>query len=130
MDRLILPFTPRFITLTLAAVVTVTIIVIMASTGASGIFWWLCLAVFGGLSALGLHDLLQERHAILRNYPIAAHLRFFFEEIESGRNLGVMRSASDVHRSNVRPRPRPLLGVRAARRAETSASGDVCSSAG
>jgi glutamate synthase domain-containing protein 2 len=31
--------------------------------------------------ALGLHDLFQTRHAILRNYPIAAHLRFLLEGI-------------------------------------------------
>ena len=34
-----------------------------------------------GLAALGLHDLFQRRHAILRNYPIAAHLRFALESI-------------------------------------------------
>jgi len=28
-----------------------------------------------------LRDLLQPKHAILRNYPIAAHLRFLFEKI-------------------------------------------------
>ena len=31
--------------------------------------------------ALGIHDLTQSRHAILRNYPITAYLRFFFEDI-------------------------------------------------
>ncbi|MFN6978049.1 MAG: FMN-binding glutamate synthase family protein [Gemmobacter sp.] len=39
------------------------------------------LAVFAGLSALGLRDLFQTRHAVLRNYPIAAHLRFLLESI-------------------------------------------------
>jgi glutamate synthase domain-containing protein 2 len=43
---------------------------------------WLLLAGAAGLvSAVGLHDLLQTRHAILRNYPILAHIRFFFETI-------------------------------------------------
>ncbi len=32
-------------------------------------------------SILGLRDFFQPRHAILRNYPIAAHLRFLFEKI-------------------------------------------------
>ncbi len=67
MHRLLLPFTPRFITFTLAAVTTLAIAIIMATTGASGVVWWLCLAAAGGLSALGVYDLLQERHAILRN---------------------------------------------------------------
>lgn len=36
-----------------------------------------CLAIL----ALGAHDLTQTRHAILRNYPVAAHLRFLLEHI-------------------------------------------------
>lgn len=36
---------------------------------------------FAGLSAIGLHDLFQTRHAILRNYPIMAHMRFFLESV-------------------------------------------------
>ena len=39
------------------------------------------LLVFGFFAALGVRDLLQPRHAILRNYPIIAHLRFIFEKI-------------------------------------------------
>src|SRR5215468_965452 len=44
---------------------------------------WLAgpLGFFGFFSALGLRDYFQRRHAILRNYPIAAHLRFLFETI-------------------------------------------------
>jgi glutamate synthase domain-containing protein 2 len=37
--------------------------------------------VFAGLTALGIRDLVQKDHAVLRNYPIAAHLRFLLEEI-------------------------------------------------
>ncbi len=37
----------------------------------------LCLVVL----AIGFHDLTQTHHAILRNYPITAHLRFFLEQI-------------------------------------------------
>ncbi len=81
MDRLILPFTPRFITFTVAIVGTLATIALIMATPSSGVIWWLCLAAFSGLSAIGLYDLLQEHHAILRNYPIAAHLRFIFEEI-------------------------------------------------
>jgi hypothetical protein len=39
------------------------------------------LAFLGFVSILGLRDLLQSRHANLRNYPITAHLRFLFEKI-------------------------------------------------
>jgi glutamate synthase domain-containing protein 2 len=40
---------------------------------------WLCAIVPALLVALGLYDMSQSRHAILRNYPIWGHLRFFFE---------------------------------------------------
>jgi glutamate synthase domain-containing protein 2 len=39
------------------------------------------LAFFGLFSVIGLRDFFQPRHAILRNYPITAHLRFLFEKI-------------------------------------------------
>ena len=35
--------------------------------------------VGAGLVALGLRDLLQTRHALLRNYPLIGHLRFLLE---------------------------------------------------
>ncbi len=33
------------------------------------------------LALLGLHDLLQTRHSILRNYPVIGHMRFLMETI-------------------------------------------------
>jgi glutamate synthase domain-containing protein 2 len=39
------------------------------------------LAVFAALALVGLSDLVQRKHAILRNYPIAGHLRFLLEKI-------------------------------------------------
>ncbi len=41
--------------------------------------WWP--TVFLMLSLLGLYDLQQSHHAILRNYPIIGHLRFMLETI-------------------------------------------------
>ena len=35
--------------------------------------------VFAGLVATGVHDVVQTRRAILRNYPVIGHLRFLFE---------------------------------------------------
>ena len=37
--------------------------------------------VFAALVLLGLHDLRQTRHAVLRNYPVIGHLRFLLEYI-------------------------------------------------
>ena len=49
-------------------------------TVASGQGYWMCL-LFAALSAVGVHDLLQTQHAILRNYPILGHMRFLLEFI-------------------------------------------------
>jgi glutamate synthase domain-containing protein 2 len=43
-------------------------------------FLWAAL-VAGLLALVGTYDLLQTRHSISRNYPIAAHIRFLLEEI-------------------------------------------------
>ncbi len=42
---------------------------------------WLALAVCAALVGVGVHDLKQTRHAILRNYPVIGHMRFLFEFI-------------------------------------------------
>ncbi|WP_394342871.1 FMN-binding glutamate synthase family protein [Paenirhodobacter populi] len=44
--------------------------------------WFVPLAMlFWMLTALGIYDMMQKHHSILRNYPILGHLRFMFEEI-------------------------------------------------
>ncbi len=78
---LLLPFTPRFAALTICIVATAALAAFCIQQPQ-----WLeallaPLAVFGGLALMGIHDLVQRKHSILRNYPIAAHLRFLFEEI-------------------------------------------------
>ena len=40
--------------------------------------WWL-LVIVSCLSVLGLYNINQKRHSILRNYPISGHIRFLFE---------------------------------------------------
>lgn len=44
---------------------------------------WFLLGVilFGALAGLGLYDVLQNSHSILRNYPVIGHMRFMFEGI-------------------------------------------------
>ena len=81
MQVLLSPFQARYSLLTMAIV-------------AATIFGWLAFAYPGnaivyaplsflgaGLAALGIRDLTQTKHSILRNYPIAAHLRFLLENI-------------------------------------------------
>ncbi|WP_435978803.1 FMN-binding glutamate synthase family protein [Psychrobacter sp. DM4] len=41
--------------------------------------WWLIL-IGGALVAVGVYDLIQSKHAILNNYPIAGHIRYVLED--------------------------------------------------
>src|SRR6201996_6253677 len=52
-----------------------------AALAATGHIAWLWIIVPVLLVALGAYDLTQERHAILRNYPLWGHFRFLFEFI-------------------------------------------------
>ena len=59
-------------------------VVVTALAGMAAVFDWHWLFVAGAagaLSLVGLHDYFQARHAILRNYPLLAHFRFFLEAI-------------------------------------------------
>ena len=80
MSVLLMPFQPRFIFLTLALTLFAASLVGLNFLPAHPALLVL-LIVSGGFSALGLHDYFQTHHAILRNYPIAAHIRFLLEEI-------------------------------------------------
>jgi glutamate synthase domain-containing protein 2 len=73
---LLLPFTPRYILLTISLHAAVAALDPETLPALS-----LPLAVVGGLVVLGICDLIQTRHAILRNYPIAAHIRFILEHV-------------------------------------------------
>ena len=42
--------------------------------------WWL-LVISGALTLLGVADMRQKNHALLRNYPILAHFRYLFESV-------------------------------------------------
>ncbi|SHF10535.1 Glutamate synthase domain-containing protein 2 [Kaistia soli DSM 19436] len=42
---------------------------------------FLPLAIFAALGLIGIRDLIQTRHAILRNYPVIGHMRYLFEEV-------------------------------------------------
>ncbi|CAN5337427.1 FMN-binding glutamate synthase family protein [soil metagenome] len=42
--------------------------------------WWL-VWLSGGITAIGMLDVTQTKRSILRNYPLLAHFRFFFESI-------------------------------------------------
>lgn len=51
------------------------------ATWKSGWIWLWPTALFSALAAVGVHDLIQTRRSVLRNYPIMAHFRFLLESI-------------------------------------------------
>jgi glutamate synthase domain-containing protein 2 len=78
MDFLRNPLNIRFLPLTLSLLGAVALLIWLIASPDDGVA--LAFAVAAALSALGVYDLVQDRHAVLRNYPISAHLRYIFEE--------------------------------------------------
>src|ERR1700761_3621941 len=81
METLMLPFSPRFIVLTICAVVTALLLALGVFDHKTFDVVLIPLIIFGALTLLGIRDLVQKNHAVLRNYPISAHMRFLLEEI-------------------------------------------------
>jgi glutamate synthase domain-containing protein 2 len=74
-----LPLQPRFIVFTTVVLVTASLSV--AFVFSPSFYVAIPLALCAALTALGTVDLMQTRHAVLRNYPLTAHIRFILEEI-------------------------------------------------
>lgn len=55
--------------------------------------WWAAIA--GALSLVGIYDLLQNRHSVLRNYPVIGHLRYLFEFVRPELRQYFFESDSD-----------------------------------
>lgn len=81
MRLLVLLFTPRYILLSLALAGTCVLGIVAWRSPDAGAVVMLPLAVLAALALLGIRDLVQQKHAILRNYPISAHIRFLLESI-------------------------------------------------
>ena len=71
-------FYPVRYTAFIAAVVL--LIFSLLGSGVMGLSGWWPL-IFTALCLVGIYDLQQSHHAILRNYPIIGHLRFMLETI-------------------------------------------------
>jgi glutamate synthase domain-containing protein 2 len=57
------------------------IVVLFAFAASHSGLHLLLLLLFGTLVTVGVYDLAQARHSVLRNYPISAHLRFILERV-------------------------------------------------
>ncbi len=51
----------------------------MAVVGPWG--WWIPAALVAVAAAVGSYDLVQRKHAVLRNYPVLGHMRFLLEAL-------------------------------------------------
>ena len=71
-------FAPRYLPLIVSALIFP--LSLYQSLHSEGPGWWL-VAVSGALTVIGIVDLVQNKHALNRNYPILAHFRYFFESI-------------------------------------------------
>ncbi len=80
MRILLLPLSARLIVYTAVVLITAVLLAALVFWSAS-IFLAIPLVAFGALAVLGTYDLIQKRHAVLRNYPLTAHIRFILEEI-------------------------------------------------
>ena len=43
--------------------------------------WWIPALVVAALAAVGVYDLFQRRHSVLRNYPVLGHMRYLLEAL-------------------------------------------------
>jgi glutamate synthase domain-containing protein 2 len=68
----------RIYTKALWAVIVLALVVIPLAILVSP-WWWLAEIVLVPLALLGIYDYFQERHSILRNYPLAGRMRFLLE---------------------------------------------------
>lgn len=68
----------RFFAVGFLAVLTVAVGVV-ASIGSWA--WWVLLALQLALLAVGVYDLVQTRHSVLRNYPLLGHMRYLLESL-------------------------------------------------
>ena len=81
MRTLQLLFSPRIVPLTLSVLGVAIALIASAIPHFSNAYALALLLICGSLTALGIRDLFQTRHAVLRNYPISGHLRFLLENI-------------------------------------------------
>ena len=81
MRTLLLPLRARFIAYTCVVLIAAALFVALLTGAAPPFYLAVVFAPFAALTAIGVYDLSQARHAVLRNYPLLAHIRFILEEI-------------------------------------------------
>lgn len=73
-----IPFLQRYLVFVATGLLA---LLLLAATAWSSAWFLLPAALFGALFAVGVRDVIQPSHAILRNYPVIGHMRWLFEGI-------------------------------------------------
>ncbi len=95
------------------------IIIKTAYTGNENLYGWLLLTV--PLLVVAIYDVTQRKHAILRNFPLIGHLRYFFESIRP--ELRQYFFESDLDGKPFNRRQRSIVYQRAKNEKQTVAFG-------
>src|SRR6185312_14603708 len=83
-----------------------------------GMAWRVLAVLFGTLTAIGVVDLAQKHSTLRRNYPLMAHIRYFFEYVRPMLRQYIVESDneevpfSNVQRTIVHQRAKNALDVR------------------
>jgi len=80
MSTLFLMFELRLVPFVLSILLSAILAVALA-LHPTFVWLWIGFGIAFFFFAVGVHDLVQIHHSVLRNYPIAAHLRFILEAI-------------------------------------------------
>src|ERR1700722_10060680 len=65
----------------LGAALTLCAVAVAAALTLGGWGFVVIAVVFAAIALVGIHDVVQRRHSILRNYPILGHMRFILESV-------------------------------------------------
>jgi glutamate synthase domain-containing protein 2 len=63
------------------AAATLFVLALVAGLAAGSTVGWVAAGLLALLIAIAVYDLIQRKHSILRNYPLAGHMRFILEAI-------------------------------------------------
>jgi glutamate synthase domain-containing protein 2 len=102
----------------LAFVIAVALFAFALLRWSGGPMWQIFAVIFGVLTAIGVVDLAQKRSTLRRNYPLLAHIRFFFEDVRPMLRQYIVESDneevpfSNVQRKIVKQRAKNALDVR------------------
>ena len=76
-------------------VLFLTIALATLAAGHLSSWWWTAIPLV--LSGIGVRDIVQSRHAILRNYPLIGHFRFMFSKLRTGCFASATHCIVDFH---------------------------------